>query len=162
VELDWSELVRHVSTRWLSLTPVVKRLLQNWPALKSYFQSIDDCPKFFSKLFYSEDTDSEIKLLVVFNFFVNVGELLDVTTKILQKSDLSIMDSYKSMTMIRNKINQRIQDQYFGNSAKQFLKKLPQCKQKKIVDECCDFYSNLLQCLGKKTMTSVRKIRVLS
>jgi hypothetical protein len=104
--------------------PAVRRLLQNWPALKSYFQSIDDCPKCFSKLFQSEDTYSEIKLQVVFNFFVNVGELLHVTTKILEKSDVSIMDSYKSMTMIRNKINQRIQDQYFGNSAKQFLKKI--------------------------------------
>ena len=29
------------------------------------------------------------------------------------------------------------------------MKKLPQCKQKKIVDECCDFYSNLLQYLEK-------------
>jgi hypothetical protein len=67
----------------LSLIPAVKRLLQNWPALKSYFQSINDCPRFFSKLFQSEDTDSEINLQVVFNFFVNAGELLDVTTKIL-------------------------------------------------------------------------------
>ena len=104
MELDWSELVCHVPTRWLSLTPAVKRLLQNRPALKSYIQTIDDCPRFSSRLFQSEDTDSEIKLQVVFSFFVNVGELLDVSTKILEKSDLSIMDSYKSMTVIRNKI----------------------------------------------------------
>jgi hypothetical protein len=67
---------------------------------------------------------------VVFNFFVNVGELVDVTTKILEKSDLSITDSYKSMTMIRNKVNQRIQDQYFGNSAKLFEKVTPMQTEK--------------------------------
>jgi hypothetical protein len=69
--------------------------------------------------------------------------------KFLEKGDLSIIDSYKSMTMIKNKINQRIQDQYLGNSAKHFFKTLPQCKQENIVDECCDFYSNLLQYLEK-------------
>jgi hypothetical protein len=58
----------------LSLTPAVERLLQNWPVLKSYSQSTDDCSKFFSKLFKTEHTDSEMELQVAFNFFVNAGE----------------------------------------------------------------------------------------
>ena len=41
---DYTGLLRHVPTRWLSLAPAIKRLLDNWPALISYFCSIDDCP----------------------------------------------------------------------------------------------------------------------
>jgi hypothetical protein len=51
VELDWSELVCHVPTRWLSLTPAVKRLLQNWPALKSYRQRLMITPNFSPEYF---------------------------------------------------------------------------------------------------------------
>jgi hypothetical protein len=53
------------------------------------------------------------------------------------------MNAYKPMSMVRNKTNKNIQDEYFGNSAKLLWKFLSQCKQRKTVDDCCDFYSNI-------------------
>ena len=50
VDLEWSQLLRHVPTRWLSLEPAVRRLEANWAAVYSYFQSIDDCPVAIQRL----------------------------------------------------------------------------------------------------------------
>ncbi|XP_060588036.1 uncharacterized protein LOC132743524 [Ruditapes philippinarum] len=38
-----AKIIKHCSTRWLSLQKCVSRLLQQWPALKSYFSSHNDC-----------------------------------------------------------------------------------------------------------------------
>ena len=40
-----SKILKHSSTRWLSLEKCVNRLLEHWPALLSYFNSHDDVEK---------------------------------------------------------------------------------------------------------------------
>ena len=46
LNVEFHDILRHVVTRWLSLNPVISCLLENWPALKSYFISIgDECPR---------------------------------------------------------------------------------------------------------------------
>ena len=42
---DEYKLVKHCTTRWLSLEKAVTRILQQWPALKSYFTSHNDVEK---------------------------------------------------------------------------------------------------------------------
>ena len=44
-DTDPMKILKHCSTRWLSLERCVQRTLQQWPALKSYFQSHPDCEK---------------------------------------------------------------------------------------------------------------------
>lgn len=45
VDCEFSEILRHVSTRWLSLRPAIERLLKIYPAIVSYFRSLRDCPR---------------------------------------------------------------------------------------------------------------------
>lgn len=54
VEISFKELLYHSKTRWLSLMPVVHRILQMYPALKSYFASEEKPPIFLQK-FYEHD-----------------------------------------------------------------------------------------------------------
>ena len=44
-ETEPLKLLKHCSTRWLSLERCVRRLLQQWNALRSYFASHDECEK---------------------------------------------------------------------------------------------------------------------
>ncbi|CAG2237125.1 unnamed protein product [Mytilus edulis] len=39
------KILKHVSTRWLSLHTCITRILHHWPALKSYFNSHQDVEK---------------------------------------------------------------------------------------------------------------------
>ena len=39
------EILKHTTTRWLSLQRCLQRLLHYWPALKNYFSSHDDVEK---------------------------------------------------------------------------------------------------------------------
>lgn len=50
-EIEWAEMLRHVPTRWLTLTPAIERLLKNYPAIKAYFLSQGNCPPVSSQFF---------------------------------------------------------------------------------------------------------------
>lgn len=41
-DVEFREIPRHVSTRWLSLNPAISRLMQTWTALRSYFISLGE------------------------------------------------------------------------------------------------------------------------
>ena len=59
VDLEYHDLLRHVSTRWLSLGPAIQRMLQSWPALISYFRSLgQECPKRIAKSLGLSNTDT--------------------------------------------------------------------------------------------------------
>ena len=68
VDLERTELIHYVPTKWLSVTPAVKILILNKTVLRGYFHSIDDCPNFFSDLIQSKNAYHEVKLLVLINF----------------------------------------------------------------------------------------------
>lgn len=62
---EWSELKKHVMTRWLSLLPAIEMILKNWEPIKSYFLSLEKCPPLILKILFSDDqvtikTDIEI------------------------------------------------------------------------------------------------------
>jgi hypothetical protein len=69
VHAEWLGIVCHVPTRWLSLTSAVNRLIQNWLLIKSYFKSVNDCPKILEKPFSDEAPERSVLLrhtLIVF------------------------------------------------------------------------------------------------
>ncbi|PNF17541.1 hypothetical protein B7P43_G15823 [Cryptotermes secundus] len=93
LNLEWTEIMRHVPTRWLSLTPAISRLLQNWEAMTSYFNSIPNCPKLLSNIFMKDDPEEAVLPEIYFNFLSNIGSQLKMVGKTLERSDLSALET---------------------------------------------------------------------
>lgn len=76
--------------------------------------------------FLKENDDQENITLfcICFFFFSNIGQQLGVDAKNLEKQDISIFESDKTIVCLKNKIELRIKDKYFENSVKQILKLL--------------------------------------
>lgn len=60
ISTQYKGIPRHVPTRWLSLLPAVQRILECWPALKSYFLSLgeNDCPHIVWKFMCRDGEDA--------------------------------------------------------------------------------------------------------
>lgn len=54
VDIEYRTLLSHSHTRWLNLLPAVERILQMFPALKSYFLSIEQSQKILKSFFSDE------------------------------------------------------------------------------------------------------------
>lgn len=149
VDAEWLEIVRHVPTRWLSLTSAVDRLIQNWLPIKSYFKSVNDCPKILKKHFSDKDPEKECVIEAYLNFFSNIGAVLVQSAKILETANLSIMECYSVMQCVDNKIQQRIEDRFFGTATEKILNCLNPPLQKCARDDFVNFYCCLHKYISK-------------
>lgn len=72
VDMEWREILRHVCTRWLSLT-TVSRLLETWPALTSYFRSNgENCPVVLRSLLEDEVKTNTAEIYLWDVFLINL------------------------------------------------------------------------------------------
>ena len=84
VDLEWEDIVRYVSTRWLSLEKCCDKELKKFPALKAMFQSRDDKDARFLRLKASyEDLLTEVHV----SFFTSALPMFTTYNKFLQRSD---------------------------------------------------------------------------
>ncbi|KAI8117613.1 hypothetical protein CVS40_10527 [Lucilia cuprina] len=88
-DLEWSEMLRHVPTRWLSLTPAVERFLKNYLAIKTYFISQDSCPAVLKQFFELETSEAYL------GFVHHTGTALLSSIKKLEQGNLIIVDIFK-------------------------------------------------------------------
>lgn len=81
-DMTYAEMVKHVSTRWLSLEKAISRVLQKYASLKSYFLSTDCSNARFIRLQKCfEDPMTELHLLfyqAVLQQFVNVNKFMQI------------------------------------------------------------------------------------
>lgn len=108
-DIEWSEMLRHVPTRWLSLTPAVERFLKNYPAIKTYFISRDGCPASLEQFFELEIAEAYL------GFVHNTGTaLITVIKKLEEKDNLVIIDIYKIIKMLRDKFEEQKNEKFYG------------------------------------------------
>ena len=150
VDLEWSEILRHVPTRWLSLTPAVDRVLSNWEAIRSYLKSVEDCPKALQKYFSDDDSGKDLILQAYFCFFSHIGNILVNTSKYIENADLTIMETFTAVRGLLDKICQRKSDKFFGSGTHKILAMLGTNNRNLAEVIFIEFYSHLHAYLTKR------------
>ncbi|KAJ8349752.1 hypothetical protein SKAU_G00248820 [Synaphobranchus kaupii] len=129
-DVEFHEILRHVTTRWLSLNPAITRLLENWTPLKSYFISIgEECPRHLQVLLrLKEDAagaEEEADLVEVYLLFCsNVLSLFEEVVKKLERDATTSVELYAIMDSFLNRLVKRRDDGFYGFLTGQKLRRL--------------------------------------
>lgn len=139
-EGEFREIKRHIVTRWLSLLPCVDTILLCYDSICEYFNSLGaNCPSAIGKYFCSENIEIVNVYLLFCSHFLNI---LNKTIKCLEGNKVSIIDLFSIMSKLKNELENRINDGFFGAQTLNQLKKLEESRRQTIID-------NFLNCLNK-------------
>lgn len=118
VDINYKKLLSHSATRWLSLYPGLTRLLQMYPALKSYFLSIEKPPVALKKFFENEVTELYLWHLqsVVCIFHETVAKI--------ERSKNSVIEILECLFSVGNILKNRQSQQFVSIKVKSMLKNL--------------------------------------
>ena len=134
VEVEYRQLLYHSKTRWLSLFPGIHRMLQMFPALKSYFLSQEKSPTVIRKFF--EDDLSEVYLWHVHSlmsvFHSHIAEI--------EHENNSLLEVINCLKSVQSVLQCRAQDRFMSLKVKELLTKL---RQDGLDDRCDAFCSQV-------------------
>lgn len=145
---EWSELKKHVVTRWLSLLPAIENILKNWEPIKSYFLSLEKCPPLILKILFSDNqvtinTDIEI----YFFFLSHILPLFNECINKLQGNSISVMVIYDVMKSLKKSLEIRIKDKFFGFQTNQLIE--TSINKKLLSNDFLNFLNNSVNYLNK-------------
>ena len=127
-DVQFQEILRHVTTRWLSLNPAIHRLMQTWSALMSYFKSLGaECPKQLQSLLKlrEDSTEEDGDIVEVYLLFCNnILSLFEEVVKKLESNETTCVELYSVMDDFKEKLTQRRDEQFYGYLTKVKLQKL--------------------------------------
>jgi hypothetical protein len=159
VDLEYHGIMRHVSTRWLSLGPAIDRLLLSWPALISYFKSLgNDCPKRISKALglhsENEEDDGDVRLSVTkagLYFALNLCKVFEQIVLALEGYGVSYCELFPIMSGPRTKLQDRLTEKFFGANASEIIESadMPRGAKHKLESNFCAALQRAIFYLGQ-------------
>lgn len=140
-DITYRELLYHSKTRWLSLFPAINRILQMFPALKSYFVSQDQTPKALLNFF--ENDFSEPFLLFVHSLMSTFHNSLEK----IENENNSICEIINIIENILTNLKERIIETFIPLAVKEHIKHLKE--NGKAID--CDNFIKRCLCIYSST-----------
>ncbi|XP_060074370.1 zinc finger protein 862-like [Ylistrum balloti] len=103
LNIEPAKILKHCSTRWLSLQRAVERTLHHWPALKSYFLSHEDVEK-PGRVKRCADLLSNSEMLLYFHFLQFILPFLVEFNTMFQADDTRLPYLGKEMQQLLRKL----------------------------------------------------------
>lgn len=147
---EFRELLRHVSTRWVSLLPAVDRLLVSWEALKSYFLSQPDLPKQLIKVLKINDDGVPEKIEIYLLFSSHVLQLFNNTIKKLESNNTSAVDLFLILESLKIQLEERKNKKFFGFEVNLRLSRLLPTEKIIIEKDFIEFFNLSLKYLSDR------------
>ncbi|CAF4037025.1 unnamed protein product [Rotaria sordida] len=150
VEEDYLRLLQHIKIRWLSLYNSIDRLLKVYDPLSSYFFEND-----------KENEDQTTYPQIIINFFSSTVSkctlhflhqvLFDIQLKNLelQQYSTSFADLHRIITSLLKKLNDRLEQKYFGHHTRSILNSMSKDDQEKTISSFTQYLSNVIKYINK-------------
>uniref|UniRef100_A0A8C1TIM3 Uncharacterized protein n=1 Tax=Cyprinus carpio TaxID=7962 RepID=A0A8C1TIM3_CYPCA len=155
--VQYKEILRHVPTRWLSLLPAIQRILECWPALKSYFLSLGkkDCPDIIWKVVCRSGADAaksndEDDVTVSGSFLLlmhNVMQEFDSAVWKLENESATLLDVHGVISRLHSQLISCLADRFYGSKTKQAFRKLSARDQTEFATLVDSFFEKAVQYL---------------
>ncbi|CAF3498405.1 unnamed protein product [Rotaria socialis] len=125
VEEDYLCLLQHIEIRWLTLYISIARLLKVYDPSSAYFLNMD--------------IEDEAKFL------------FDIQTKNLelQRYGTSIADLHRIITSLLKKLNDRLEQKYFGQQTRILLNAMPEDVHEKLISSFVKYLGSTIQYIHK-------------
>ncbi len=125
---EYSKLLRHANTRWLSLCEALKRLvdINNIESIIMYFLGIDrcDCPRIISEFFWEQNDESECIATMnelILHFSYNYMQIFNNSLLELERKTTNSTNLYDIMNDLRKKLMNRLEHGFYGNYVNSIL-----------------------------------------
>ncbi len=120
-------ILKHIKLRWLSLYLSIERLIEVYIPVKKYFiEQQENCPLEIKQFFQRDEVPCVLSFLQHVLFEIHKKNLE------LQRSYTTLVDLYRIITSIKNKLQERIDSNFFGAACRYRLARLPPDMQNKL------------------------------
>lgn len=120
---EWSQLQRHVTTRWLTLVPAIERLLKHFESLRAYFHSKPKVRPYLTLFFECDLAEAYL------GFIANVGNVLQNAIIVLEKEETSAINIYAIMSECLVSLEAKLDQGFFGSIATKCIGLVAQFKR---------------------------------
>lgn len=144
VDIEYKKLLGYSATRWLALRPAVERVLQIYPALKSYFASNSKSPTIIKN--YFDNPETELWLY----FLHNVSSMFHIAVLKIEGQDISIIETSNIYNDLKTKLEERKVNVFLPLQVRQNLKKLEEeglINSAVFKEKVVEFYETCIQYL---------------
>ena len=117
-EVEYTRLLGYSKTRWLALMPAIERVLKLYSPLKSYFLSMENCPKILKTFF--EDDKSKAWLY----FMHNQAATFHSAVTSVEGDKNTIMEVASDIENLLTKLKERMNMQYLPITVRNELNSL--------------------------------------
>lgn len=141
MEESYKPLLNHASTRFLSLDPAVRRLIEIFEPLKEYFLTLKNCPSSILKFF--NNPDSKFWILFVSNQLLNFNNSI----RLIESSKITVFEIANQMKVLKDKLTNRQSFCFLPHESQQEFEKLDNQTKNEVKKKVTDFYGTILNYL---------------